>query len=155
MVNRLLFIGRVLVPAGCCVWLVGVIVAVLGACSKTPTYEECVSRTLSTTFPADSLRQYQYVVLIPGAGCVGCITEAENFFTTHAHDRSTLFIFTRVLSVKKMGIKMGRENLSLPNVYIDKDNQFYFEQYDKCIYPCLIYLEDGRPERFANLDERM
>ena len=31
----------------------------------------------------------------------------------------------------------------------------YFEQYDKCIYPCLIYLEDGKPERFANLDERM
>ena len=95
------------------------------------------------------------VVLILGAGCNGCITEAENFFVTHACDSSTLFIFTRVSSVKNLWIKMGREKFSLPNVYIDKNSKFYFPEYDKCIYPCLIYLKEGRPERFANLDERM
>lgn len=134
--------------------LLGGILATLLACNF-PTYEERVSQMLTIEFPIDTLRHYRYVVLIPGAGCNGCITEAENFFVTHACDSSTLFIFTRVSSVKNLWIKMGREKFSLPNVYIDKNSKFYFPEYDKCIYPCLIYLKEGRPERFANLDERM
>ena len=49
-----------------------------------------------------------------------------------------MFIFTRLMSEKRLRIELGNTNLSLLNVVIDKENNFYNSKFEESDYPLLL-----------------
>lgn len=127
------------------------LLCVVTSCS--PLYEEKLSAKLSECIPAERLMKYKNIVFIPNGGCAGCIQEAENFYIESKSDITILFVFTNFLSRKDLQIKLGKDLPQKSNVWLDNDNSFYFPQYSKSLYPCVIFLTKGKACRFANLDE--
>jgi hypothetical protein len=46
---------------------------------KKDSYYDAVAQKINQVLE-NELNQYDYVIIIPGAGCTGCITNAENYF---------------------------------------------------------------------------
>lgn len=130
-----------------------VLILTFVTCTSPLDYEDSVRKALTKEMPLEFWEKCEKIVLIPGSGCSGCITDAENYFVRHVQDSDTWFIFTNVLSVKELKIRVGAEKLKAPNVYLDLENKFYFASYANAIYPCVIYVKENVPGRFANLDE--
>lgn len=87
---------------------------------------------------------YDYVVLIPGSGCSGCITNAENYFIENVSNLRTKFIFTKILSKKELALKLGIDNLQRKNVLLDSLNYFYLSSYEERIYPYIMQLTNNK-----------
>lgn len=88
---------------------------------------------------------YSYCVIIPGAGCEGCILEGEYFAKEYAGRPDILFIFTRIETLKLLKYKLGEEIASNPNIVFDTDN--YFEEIEKGknnIYPVVFRLNNSK-----------
>ena len=90
------------------------------------------------------LDKYDNVVIIPGSGCSGCITDAETFFNNNVHNERMKFILTFVSSRKEMAIRLGKENIGRENVFIDNENVFYLLNYHDKIYPVIALVEQGK-----------
>lgn len=85
----------------------------------------------------------QWVVLLPGLGCHGCIQEGEMFLEKHVNDKKIYLILTNIESLKILQNKLGiKVNIS-KNVYVDRDNDFLLPTKNK-VYPCVIYLNNGK-----------
>lgn len=123
------------------------------ACTRMYSYEEQVTSRLEKQFSAKVLDKYKRIIFIPNGGCVGCVSQAEDYFLRTKGDIETLFIFTNFLSRKDLNIKLGKSSLDRFNVYLDSENLFYFPNYQESLYPCVIYVSRGEIGRFANLDE--
>jgi hypothetical protein len=87
-----------------------------------------------------SKESYNYVIIIPQDGCVGCISEAESFLMEN-NDNSIFFIFTKVYSEKDIKLRIG-ESINKPNVYIDKKNVFVYDNFSENIYPLIFNIKD-------------
>ena len=92
----------------------------------------------------DELEKYDNIVVFPGSGCTGCITEAENFFFTNIHNERIKFILTFITSRKGMTMRLGAENIAKENVLIDDKNTFYLVDYHDKIYPVIAFVENGK-----------
>lgn len=92
-------------------------------------------------------QQYEWVILLPGMGCHGCIQEAEFFMKKHISNEKILFVLTNIESLKILQQKTGVEIKSHPNVYIDWNNQFKLPT-DHSIYPCVIQ-NKGKLQQYA------
>ena len=89
-----------------------------------------------------SLKKKKYVLVIPNAGCGGCISEAETFVSNNYHASDSLCsIFTNLKSSKQIKLRFGDSVYYHPNVIIDTSNRFLFKE--KSVYPILIELKDG------------
>ena len=88
-------------------------------------------------------KQYMWIVIIPGAGCNGCILDAEHFMKENLNNKQILFILTRTTSIKilqqKLGILLGEYS----NIYLDKENNIEIPT-KNLIYPCVIKLDNGK-----------
>ena len=82
----------------------------------------------------DILKNYSMVFIIPGSGCSGCISIAEDFFMDHVKEKKNLFILTHNFSKKNLLLKLKKENLEQDNVIVDNDDFFYLY----CILNILI-----------------
>ena len=68
----------------------------------------CKEKTeeIEKNFLSKSLEQidipmnYQWIVIIPGAGCHGCIQEGELFMKRNIENQNILYILTKTSSVK-------------------------------------------------------
>jgi hypothetical protein len=85
-----------------------------------------------------SRKNFDYAVIIPRAGCSGCISKAENFFLDYqkqsAKSKRTAFIFTKFESKKLLRLKFGKDLTERQNVFFDKENEIsklltYDDQY--------------------------
>lgn len=123
------------------------------ACTRTLSYEQQMASRLENRFPAEVLNRYKRIIFIPNGGCAGCVSQAEDYFLQTKDDLETLFVFTNFISRKDLNIKLGESLLDRTNVYLDGENFFYFSQYQESLYPCVIYIAEGKIGRFANLDE--
>lgn len=87
--------------------------------------------------------QYDWIIVLPGVGCHGCIQEGEFFMKQHVSNKKILFVLTNISSLKilqqKTGVKIG----AYTNIYVDRDNLFKLPT-DNAIYPCVIQLENGK-----------
>ena len=54
-------------------------------------------------------QQYEWVILLPGMGCHGCIQEAEFFMKKHISNEKILFVLTNIESLKILQQKTGVE----------------------------------------------
>ena len=113
---------------------------ILLSCSNK--YEDAIVRRVER-FLEDNLSQYDEVVIIPGAGCTGCISNAESFFLNNVSNDRILFVFTYFISQKSLYMRLGQENLARDNVLIDTDDRFYVSHYHDNIYPYIIKVDDG------------
>lgn len=92
------------------------------------------------------LSNYSLVVVTPGAGCPGCISQAE-YFVAESKDRDDyLFIFTNIQSHKLLRLKMKEQGMDIDhyvNVIIDADNRFFIPGFKESQYPHRMKVEDG------------
>lgn len=90
-------------------------------------------------------KQFDAYFVIPGAGCNGCITNAENLMRQNVHRKNIRFVLTNIESLKELKLKMGEHRLDNQNVYIDTDNQiFSLFNPEEFLYPVVIYLNGNR-----------
>lgn len=111
----------------------------------------CKEKTeeIEKNFVIDSLKQidmsldYQWVVIIPGAGCHGCIQEGELFMKRNITNKKILYILTKTSSIKILQQKIGIRLNEHSNVYLDTIKQFDIPT-DNAIYPCVVEMKNGK-----------
>ena len=87
--------------------------------------------------------EYNWLVVMPGLGCRGCIQEAEVFMRDYIEDPHVLFVLTKVQSLKILEQKIGKKLHNRQNVYIDKQGYFDIPT-NNTIYPCIVQLDKGK-----------
>lgn len=90
------------------------------------------------TFDYDA---YDYAIIIPEAGCSGCISEAEDFYKSHKAD-NIYFIFTKLVSRKDLRLKLGFDVESERNVFIDEELLFLSSDNEINVYPIVVDIRD-------------
>ncbi|CAD0009618.1 hypothetical protein [Flavobacterium chungangense] len=87
-------------------------------------------------------KNIDWIVILPGLGCSGCIQEAEDFLKKNANNKRIFFVLTKIESLKilqqKTGVKIGEHS----NIIVDRADQFIVPT-DNSIYPCIIKFSDG------------
>lgn len=88
---------------------------------------------------------YSYCVIIPGAGCEGCILNSEHFAKEYSGRSDILFIFTRIETLKLLKHKLGEQASLSKNILYDKENRFeVIEKGVNNIYPVVCYIKDKK-----------
>jgi len=114
-------------------------VLLLFSCSSEESKKEQYLKDLVTEL-ASSLEQcHESIIILPGSGCSGCITVAEDFLKNNHSDTGNYFILTNITSLKILNHKVGVDVRILPNVYIDRKNRF--SNKTDLIYPAVIKLD--------------
>lgn len=117
--------------------LMSVFFMIYGCCNIDSKYQDLYN---SVTEKVDG--NIKYIVIIPEVGCGGCISYAEDFYKLNNNRKELFFIFTNVMSQKKIKQKVS---INQRNTFIDKENTImdYFPM-DKRIYPCILEVNNGR-----------
>ena len=131
----------------------GLILCLFAACQPSKPVKE-----KEDDFQADSPLFYEglmkldkgmanrdYIVIIPGSGCGGCIGQATDFFLNYEKSLQIdwAVVFTGVMDKKQLKINVGDRFLELPNVWIDEDNVLRVEEISS-IYTLLIDIEQEK-----------
>jgi hypothetical protein len=85
----------------------------------------------------------EWIVILPGLGCPGCIQEGEAFMQQFIDSTKVFFVLTKIESLKILQQKIGKSLKDRKNVYIDKQGIFDIPT-DNSIYPCIVQLKDGK-----------
>lgn len=103
------------------------------------------------------LDKYSYVVIIPGSGCSGCITEAESFYMRNKENKNIFFVFTDILSIKSIKLKVGKDVIERKNVFFDKNDVFLSNDYNENIYLLIFNIKEKENinYHFLNPDEKL
>lgn len=110
------------------------------SCSKEGHQEkEFVNHILSER---PELSKYTWLVIIPGAGCNGCIQEGEYFLKRHVSEETIYFVLTNISSIKILQHKTGLKLKEYANVYIDRENSFLLPT-NNSVYPCVAEIRNG------------
>lgn len=117
------------------------LVLLLISCKNRP--EEVERTFLNKSIELISIpTNYEWIVIIPGAGCHGCIQEGELFMKRNIENRNILYILTKTSSIKILQQKTGIRLNEHPNVYLDTRKQFDIPT-DNAIYPCIVEMKNG------------
>ncbi len=107
-------------------------------------------KTLDSLFAPTVSPSFAYVVL-PNAGCGGCISSVSNLLMEYVKDSVPVkFLLTSIASYKAAKKLYGQPIITSPLVYADSTNVFYnsFPQLDQ-IYPIVFYVDTtGNITRF-------
>lgn len=119
------------------IWIVGFV-----SCKqKIEEVEEKFLASAIDEFKID--KKYEWIVILPGLGCHGCIQEGEFFMKKNISNKKILFVLTNITSLKIFQQKTGIKISDSSNVFVDKNNQFKLTT-ENAIYPCIIQLEHGK-----------
>lgn len=112
------------------------------SCKKDPKIEETLyfSKAINKV---DIPSNYEWLVILPGVGCHGCIQEGESFIQEHIDQKDILFVLTKIESLKILQNKIGLNIKDHSNIMIDREDMFNVRT-DNRIYPCIIELENGK-----------
>lgn len=92
--------------------------------------------------------RYDWVVVLPGLGCHGCIQEGEFFMKKNISNTKILFVLTNISSLKIFQQKTDIRISEYPNVYIDRNNHFKLST-KNAIYPCIIQLDNMKISQYS------
>lgn len=84
-----------------------------------------------------------WLVILPGLGCTGCIQEGEAFVKDNIANPKIFFVVTKLQSLKILQQKIGTKIEGRPNVFIDTKSTFSIPT-SNGIYPCIVQLENGK-----------
>ena len=88
---------------------------------------------------------YSYCVIIPGAGCEGCILNTENLVREYYDRSDVLFVFTRIETLKLLKYKLGEEVSSSNNILFDTENCFEeVADGENNIYPVVCMIKNNK-----------
>lgn len=82
------------------------------------------------------------IIVIPGVGCTGCISEAQVFFEENYESPKYFFVFTGITDPKLFNNQISIELQQLNNVLVDKNNILMDAGYNS-IYPSYLELTDS------------
>lgn len=85
------------------------------------------------------------VLVIPGVGCTGCISEAQYFFYENKHSEDHIFIFTAINDFKMFKLEVPEILHNAENVIVDKENELMDLGYNS-IYPGYLRINNNRLE---------
>lgn len=124
----------------------------MAACNTKESLRKKVDNAFKTSLNkvnGQSPKDSSIYVIIPRAGCSGCISSAESYMLNHLKD-STLtekrdkvfFILTNFDSEKILRARFG-EALISPQILIDKNNVFSVNLSLKSIYPLVLFFDEN------------
>lgn len=116
--------------------------SLIAGCKRTD-YKDTLEIKINQ-FLISEKHEYDYVVIIPNSGCTGCITNAENYFIKNVNNNRIKFIFTQILSNKELELRLKKENIKKPNVYIDNSDTFFLTGYQDNIYPYIATISNNK-----------
>lgn len=90
----------------------------------------------------EKIAQDGAILVIPGAGCSGCISGVEYFVNNNYYNYwGVTYVFTNIMSRKLLRLKISEIDIdSCSRILVDKDNLFYDIKNENKIYPCLLFL---------------
>jgi hypothetical protein len=93
----------------------------------------------------ESLMSKELLIILPRAGCTGCISSVEEFLMKDSEKYSSRvnILLTDVVSLKTARIKLGADLLSAEHVFVDTGSHFYRDVLVS-LYPMIISLDNGR-----------
>ncbi|MCM1032072.1 MAG: hypothetical protein NC410_11600 [Oscillibacter sp.] len=94
----------------------------------------------ANTIDIDSI---ETLVIIPGVGCLGCITGAERFLKLHSNKKNIKFILTNIQSIKTLRLKLGHA-IDSSSIYLDKKNLWFDTENENSIYPTVILVKNKK-----------
>lgn len=86
--------------------------------------------------------RFKKVIIIPGAGCGGCISKAQENYYKNYKDTNTLYIFTTISDSKLFKNTLPDQALNYKNLILDTTN-FMVKYGFKSIYPSEIILTNS------------
>jgi len=99
----------------------------------------------------EDLKKIETILVIPGAGCPGCVSSAEQFVKDVIDQSDNLLvIFTAFHSRKILKMKLGIE-LEIPKFHLDEENIFNMDA-TYSFYPTIYYLKNGNVTDFEYSD---
>lgn len=100
-----------------------------------------------------SLVSIDKVIVIPGEGCPGCITDAADFALRNIDSMPrTMVVFTRIMDKKLLRTKFKKEFLFHQRVCIDSSN--LLDRSDLLnSYPVVLFLHKGEYRRTESFDK--
>jgi hypothetical protein len=129
--------------------MIGVLIGftvIVSSCHKSP--EKIERDFLNKAIERiDANHEYQWIVILPGLGCHGCIQEAEVFMQQYITDRRILFVLTKMSSLTILQQKTEVRIDEHPNIYVDREKRFDIPT-DNRIYPCIVYMNDGKMDDY-------
>ena len=137
----------------------GLVLAFFVSCAKEKSREELLLNGLRQA--GISLANKEAVLIIPGAGCDGCISGAQYFVIDHLDSlRQFAVVFTGIGSKKALKVQLGEHTFWHKSVYIDSADWVYLPEITD-VYPTIAYLGDLKidsivyqsPENPMALDE--
>ena len=86
---------------------------------------------------------YEWIVILPGLGCTGCIEEAELFMGEYLDINEILFVLTKTESLKILQRKINRRLKNYSNIHYDKQSELVVPT-NNSIYPCILELKNNK-----------
>ncbi|MDR2008942.1 MAG: hypothetical protein LBQ22_00475 [Bacteroidales bacterium] len=118
------------------------------SCSNNKSNSYIEKENLLSAIKSIKVDSFQWIIVLPGLGCHGCIQEAELFMKEYIENEHILFILTKVESIKILQQKIEVSIKDRKNVYIDKNNVFGIKS-ENGIYPCIIKLDGGEMKNYS------
>jgi len=124
--------------------LIGTFVISFFLSCNNSSYDSFLKETTQSSFK-DELQRLKAIVVLPGQGCGGCITEVENFLINNSQEYdNVIYILTNIFSKKILYQKLGDSICNSSKVYIDSDNKFINTRFKEAQYPAMLYIEKGQ-----------
>lgn len=120
----------------------------LQSCKKSNAEIEKEEIQLYANDNDEKVKDYQFMVILPGMGCQGCIQEAEVFMKNYVANKKILFVLTKIESLKLLQQKIGVKLADYNNILIDKNQNFNISTANS-IYPCIVKLDNGDVKSFG------
>ncbi|MDE6009096.1 MAG: hypothetical protein K2G90_07805 [Muribaculaceae bacterium] len=114
----------------------------VGGC-KTENNKEKEFLSTALNSSEKTLTGFNYVIIIPGAGCHGCIQESEYFLKQNIQRKDILFIISNPQSIKILQNKIGLKLNDYSNVLINKTSDFKVPTHNS-VYPAVVYLGEDK-----------
>lgn len=122
--------------------ITGLISFTLFSCSVEKKTKSEFEDKLATFTPKGNLDGLKAVVLLPGEGCSGCISDTERFVKTLSVEDGVKVIFTAVKSVKILRMKL-QIDLEVDHFIVDRENVFN-QGRTYSIYPTVFLVAEGK-----------
>jgi hypothetical protein len=69
-----------------------------------------------------SHKEFEKIIVIPGSGCTGCISDAEKKFSENYKKSEILYIFTAIGDLKLFKLNFPKDAFNYRNTIIDSNN---------------------------------
>lgn len=117
-------------------------VILLASCKENAASSERESLASALDALKIDTQLYDWIVVLPGLGCHGCIQDGEYFMQQNVENPKIFYVLTNLSSLKIFQQKTGITIKDHPNIFVDRENLFVVPT-NNSIYPCVIQLREG------------